>query len=98
MGKAKSYLVILPTFIKKNYNVHPNTDLNNSSNSRLQTCFFYNLFIFPQLLDCYEFVNYKEVSQYVFSTQDEVIGGIAKWVDHVPGKFTLVLTLHMLNI
>ncbi|XP_035204818.1 geranylgeranyl transferase type-1 subunit beta-like, partial [Stegodyphus dumicola] len=38
-----------------------------------------------KLLNCYHFVNYPEVLKFVLSTQDDVTGGIAKWVDYVPG-------------
>ncbi|KAF8795805.1 geranylgeranyl transferase type-1 subunit beta-like [Argiope bruennichi] len=48
------------------------------------TCYTFWVGATLKLLDSYEFVNYSEVSRYVLSTQDEICGGIAKWVDYCP--------------
>ncbi|KAG8190652.1 hypothetical protein JTE90_002606 [Oedothorax gibbosus] len=48
------------------------------------TCYTFWIGATLKLLDCYDFVNYLEVSKFVFCTQDEITGGIAKWNGNTP--------------
>ncbi|GFT11235.1 geranylgeranyl transferase type-1 subunit beta [Nephila pilipes] len=48
------------------------------------TCYTFWIGASLKILGCYEFVNYSEVSRFVFSAQDEICGGISKLVDFTP--------------
>lgn len=50
-------------------------------NKPVDTCYSFWVGASLKMLDVYEFVNFEKNKEYLLMTQDNLLGGFAKWVD-----------------